>query len=167
MLHEPTLLRCLPFEIQPQTWDIVMCLRQLSDNFAVRSARYAYIPVYEVFCHFKVIRSAISSGGGDRRSADVTLISLSSPEGDEKQRLDDATECSPGWISPYFGGDRWPMLAAVETFMSPTSSGAAEPTATTSCRHDCLRRMRWCCEVSQDDRRRDGDSNVLVTLIVT
>ena len=26
--------------------------------------------------------------------------------------------------------------------------------------------IRWSCEVSQDDRRRNGDSDVIVTLIV-
>ena len=54
----------------------------------------------------KVVRYATPSGWGDRRSADVTLISLFSPEGDEKRRLDDATEYSSGWFSPSFGGDR-------------------------------------------------------------
>ena len=65
---------------------------------------------------------------GDRRSADVPLISPSSPEGDEKHQLDDATEYSSGWVSPFFGGDRW-----------HTSSGTAETTATTSCRQGRLR----------------------------
>ena len=133
MLHEPTFLRYLPFEIQPKTWNIAMCLKAIVWVTAVRSARYAYISIYEVFCRFRVVRSATPLGRSIVGRL-VPLISPSLPEGD-----DNATEYSSGWFSPSFGGDRWPTLAAAETFMSPTSSFAAEPNATTSCRHNHLR----------------------------
>ena len=74
----------------------------------------------------KLSASATPSGGDDRRSADVLLKSPSSQEGDEKRRLDDATEYSSGWVSPAYVGVRWSVSAAAEA-TSPTSSGAAEP----------------------------------------
>ena len=46
-----------PMELQPKTWDIVMCLKAV-DQWKSAITSTQYIPLYEDFCRFKIVRSS-------------------------------------------------------------------------------------------------------------
>ena len=105
------------------------------------------MPTYQ-FMKFLPVQSSATPSGGAIVGRLVPLLSPSSREGDEKRRLDDATEYSSGWVSPSFGGNRWPTLAAAETFTSPTSTGAAEHLRQRAVDMTVFVVIRWSCEGS-------------------
>ena len=106
MLYEPTLLRYLPFEMQPKTWDIVMCLKAVV--WVTLPLDQHDMPTYQfmkssVASKLSVLRLLLEGAIVCRLTfPDIAFFA----GGDKKRRLDDAAEYSSGWVSSSFGGDR-------------------------------------------------------------